>query len=143
MPRERKKGQLRLEGANPMTFVESNDEPVDDWTPEQEAASTAVSEALRSYIKSLENLAVAAIDLQQLHVWSDAWAADEGWQRAAEDLKRQKLIRGFGISVNRWQPANVLQALRTGAELMVLEWCDEQRVTHAERPFAVPSAYKP
>jgi len=64
--------------------------------------------------KSLENLAVDAIDLQQLHVWSDAWAADEGWQRAAEDLKRQRLIRGFGISVNRWQPANVLQALRTG-----------------------------
>jgi aryl-alcohol dehydrogenase-like predicted oxidoreductase len=67
--------------------------------------------------KSLENLGPlnsGAIDLQQLHVWSDAWAVDEGWQRAAEDLKRQKLIRGFGISVNRWEPANVLAALRTG-----------------------------
>lgn len=64
--------------------------------------------------KSLENLRTDAIDLQQLHVWSDAWTRDEGWQRAADDLKARKLIRGFGISVNRWEPANVLQALRTG-----------------------------
>src|SRR6266550_1884669 len=64
--------------------------------------------------KSLENLGTDSVDLQQLHVWSDAWADDEGWQRAAGELKRQKLIRGFGISVNRWQPANVLKALATG-----------------------------
>ena len=64
--------------------------------------------------KSLENLGVEAVDLQQLHVWTDAWAEDGGWQRAAEDLKRRQLIRGFGISVNRWQPANVIKALRTG-----------------------------
>ena len=47
-------------------------------------------------------------------MWSDAWADDEGWQRAAEELKRQKLIDAFGISVNRWEPANVIKALRTG-----------------------------
>jgi aryl-alcohol dehydrogenase-like predicted oxidoreductase len=64
--------------------------------------------------KSLENLGVSTVDLQQLHVWSDAWADDEGWQRAAEELKRQKLISAFGISVNRWEPFNVIKALRTG-----------------------------
>lgn len=64
--------------------------------------------------KSLENLGRDRLDLQQLHVWSDAWAADEGWQRAVGDLKRQKLISAFGISVNRWEPANVVKALRTG-----------------------------
>ena len=64
--------------------------------------------------RSLENLGTESVDLQQLHVWSDAWADDEGWQRAADDLKRQKLVKGFGISVNRWQPANVLKALDTG-----------------------------
>src|SRR5262249_43670964 len=64
--------------------------------------------------RSLENLQVSTIDLQQLHVWSDAWAEDEGWQRAARDLKREGLIKGFGISVNRWEPANVLNALETG-----------------------------
>jgi aryl-alcohol dehydrogenase-like predicted oxidoreductase len=63
---------------------------------------------------SLQNLGVETIDLLQLHVWNDAWAADDGWQRAAERLKNRGLIRAFGISVNRWQPANVLRALDTG-----------------------------
>jgi aryl-alcohol dehydrogenase-like predicted oxidoreductase len=64
--------------------------------------------------RSLKNLEVDTLDLQQLHVWNDAWVEDEGWQRAARDLKREGLIKGFGISVNRWEPANVLQALDTG-----------------------------
>ncbi len=64
--------------------------------------------------RSLQNLGLNSVDLQQLHVWSDAWAADEGWKRAVADLKREGLIRGFGISVNRWEPANVLAALETG-----------------------------
>jgi aryl-alcohol dehydrogenase-like predicted oxidoreductase len=64
--------------------------------------------------KSLVNIGSGRLDLQQLHVWSDAWAEDGGWQRAAEDLKRRGLVSGFGISVNRWEPANVLKALRTG-----------------------------
>jgi aryl-alcohol dehydrogenase-like predicted oxidoreductase len=62
----------------------------------------------------IENLGTPQIDLQQLHVWSDAWVDDEGWQRAADDLRRQKLIAGFGISVNRWEPSNILKALGTG-----------------------------
>jgi aryl-alcohol dehydrogenase-like predicted oxidoreductase len=83
-------------------------------------ASTPISDVFpESHIrelteKSLTNIGVDSLDLQQLHVWSDAWVRDEGWQRAVEDLKRQKLIRGFGISVNRWQPGNVLRALETG-----------------------------
>jgi len=64
--------------------------------------------------KSLANLGASTLDLQQLHVWNDAWVDDEGWQRAAHELKRQKLVTAFGISVNRWEPANVIKALRTG-----------------------------
>jgi aryl-alcohol dehydrogenase-like predicted oxidoreductase len=64
--------------------------------------------------KSLANLGIDSLDLQQLHVWSDAWVRDEGWKRAVEDLKSEGLIRGFGISVNRWEPANVIRALETG-----------------------------
>jgi aryl-alcohol dehydrogenase-like predicted oxidoreductase len=64
--------------------------------------------------QSLEHLGMPAIDLQQLHVWSDAWASHDGWQRAVDDLKRENLIRAFGISVNRWEPTNVLRALETG-----------------------------
>jgi aryl-alcohol dehydrogenase-like predicted oxidoreductase len=67
---------------------------------------------IREYTeKSLRNLDIGTLDLQQLHVWSDAWADDEGWKRAVDDLKREKLITSFGISVNRWEPANVLRAL--------------------------------
>jgi aryl-alcohol dehydrogenase-like predicted oxidoreductase len=70
---------------------------------------------IRAYTEtSLRNLDVSTLDLQQLHVWSDAWAGDDGWQRAVDDLKREKLVRAFGISVNRWEPANVLRALETG-----------------------------
>jgi len=64
--------------------------------------------------ESLQHLGMPAIDLQQLHVWSDAWATDEGWTRAVDDLKREGLIKAFGISVNRWEPVNVLRALETG-----------------------------
>jgi len=64
--------------------------------------------------KSLENLGLPRIDLLQFHVWEDAWADDGRWQRAVEDLKRQGMVRAVGISVNRWEPANVLETLRTG-----------------------------
>ena len=70
---------------------------------------------IREYAeKSLANLGVATIDLQQFHVWEDAWAHDERWQRAVDDLKRQGLIRAVGVSINRWEPANVLETLKTG-----------------------------
>jgi len=68
----------------------------------------------RSTETSLTNLGLDSVDLQQLHVWSDAWANDDRWVRAADDLKSEGLIRGFGISVNRWQPANILKTLATG-----------------------------
>jgi aryl-alcohol dehydrogenase-like predicted oxidoreductase len=83
-------------------------------------ASTPISQVFPyDYIvemteKSLKNLGSERLDLQQLHVWSDAWVEDDGWRRAAEDLKRDGKIEGFGISVNRWEPANVLKALDTG-----------------------------
>ena len=64
--------------------------------------------------RSRENLGVARIDLQQFHVWSDAWVEDDGWKRAVADLKKDGLIEGFGISINRWEADNVLKALDTG-----------------------------
>lgn len=70
---------------------------------------------IREYTeKSLRKLGVATIDLLQFHVWSDAWADDDRWQKAVSSLKTEGLVRAFGISINRWQPANVLRALDTG-----------------------------
>lgn len=63
---------------------------------------------------SLRNVGQDHLDLIQLHVWDDSWTAHDGWQRAARDLKESGKIRAFGISVNRWEPDNVLVALETG-----------------------------
>jgi aryl-alcohol dehydrogenase-like predicted oxidoreductase len=70
---------------------------------------------IREYTeKSLTNIGVPALDLQQFHVWSDTWADDDRWQKAASRLKEEGLVRAIGISINRWQPTNVLRALGTG-----------------------------
>lgn len=63
---------------------------------------------------SLKNLGVDTIDVQQFHVWEDAWANDERWQRAIEDLKQAGKIRAVGISLNRWEPWNGIETVRTG-----------------------------
>ena len=63
---------------------------------------------------SLANLQLSSVDLQQFHVWSDAWAGDDRWQRAVTDLKNEGLVRAFGISVNRWEPASAFKAFQTG-----------------------------
>lgn len=64
--------------------------------------------------RSLENIGVDSIDLMQFHVWEDAWAEDESWQRTISDLKSQGMIKAIGISINRWEPNNALKTLRTG-----------------------------
>jgi len=70
---------------------------------------------IRKYVESsLQNLGLSQIDLIQFHTWDDSWAADERWQRALDDLKREGLISAAGISIDRWEPANAIQALRTG-----------------------------
>jgi len=72
-------------------------------------------EHIREYaLKSQENLRLPVIDLLQFHVWEDAWANDERWWRVIEDLKREGVIRAAGVSVNRWEPDNVLETLKTG-----------------------------
>jgi aryl-alcohol dehydrogenase-like predicted oxidoreductase len=63
---------------------------------------------------TLRNLGIDTLDLQQLHVWDDAWTHADGWCRAVRELKRSGKIRAFGISVNRWEPENVLRALAKG-----------------------------
>jgi aryl-alcohol dehydrogenase-like predicted oxidoreductase len=80
-----------------------------------DVADTYPPDHIRAFTeKSLDNLGVDVIDLQQFHVWSDTWADDDGWKRAIDDLRTAGLVRAVGISVNRWEPANVIRALDTG-----------------------------
>ena len=72
-------------------------------------------EHIREYTsRSLDNLGLSRVDLMQFHVWEDTWARDERWQRTMDDLKREGLIGGVGVSINRWEPWNALDTLRTG-----------------------------
>lgn len=64
--------------------------------------------------KSLKNLGVEQIDLQQFHVWEDGWANNDDWKKGVEKLKREGKVKHFGVSVNRWEPDNVLKTLETG-----------------------------
>jgi aryl-alcohol dehydrogenase-like predicted oxidoreductase len=64
--------------------------------------------------KSLENLGVDSIELMQFHVWNDNWANEKSWQAAVSQLKEEGKVKSFGISVNRWEPNNVLKTLETG-----------------------------
>jgi aryl-alcohol dehydrogenase-like predicted oxidoreductase len=70
---------------------------------------------IRQYAElSMENLGIPKLDLLQFHVWEDSWARDERWQRAMDDLKREGIIGAIGVSVNRWEPWNCFETLRTG-----------------------------
>lgn len=65
--------------------------------------------------ESLRNLGTESLDLMQFHVWEDEWSKDERWQRVCEDLKQAGKVRAWGVSVNRWEPDNCLETLKTGA----------------------------
>ncbi len=61
-----------------------------------------------------KKLRVDSIDLLQFHVWDDSWTDEPEFRSTVEKLKRDGIIRHFGLSLNRWEPENGLKALRTG-----------------------------
>jgi aryl-alcohol dehydrogenase-like predicted oxidoreductase len=63
--------------------------------------------------KSLKNLGVETIDLQQFHGWEDGWADQDEWKEAITKLTQQGKVQAWGVSVNRWEPDNCLNTLRT------------------------------
>jgi aryl-alcohol dehydrogenase-like predicted oxidoreductase len=65
--------------------------------------------------RSLRNLGLDTIDVQQFHVWSDEWADRGSWRDAIEQLKSEGRIRAFGVSINDHQPANALKLIESGA----------------------------
>lgn len=64
--------------------------------------------------KSLKNLNVDQIDLQQFHVWEDSWADQDEWKIAIEKLSKEGKVAHWGVSVNRWEPNNCLKTIETG-----------------------------
>ncbi len=111
-------GQVLKAGRTPRPVIASKIPPKNGrWPalPSYPVEETYPADHIRASTEaSLTNLGVDRIDLQQFHVWSDTWAADKGWQKAVVRLRDEGLIGGIGISINRWEPANVIAALRTG-----------------------------
>jgi len=64
--------------------------------------------------RSLANADLQSFDLVQFHTWNDGWLRDDRWFYKVDDLRSQKLIKAIGISLNRWEPWNGVQAVKTG-----------------------------
>ena len=64
--------------------------------------------------KSLANSGLESFDLLQLHTWNDTWVDDDRWSNMLDSLKKQGLIAASGISINRWEPWNGVNAVRSG-----------------------------
>ena len=69
---------------------------------------------VQSVETSLRNLGDEALQLQQLHVWHDAWLDDPEWQEtrsAMARLKEQGKVLHWGISINDHAPQTALKVL--------------------------------
>jgi aryl-alcohol dehydrogenase-like predicted oxidoreductase len=84
-------------------------------TPQYKYRDVFPAAHVMSYAQKIrEKLGTESIDILQFHVWDDSWANEAEFRETVERLKNEKLIRFFGLSLNRWQPENGIAALRTG-----------------------------
>jgi len=72
------------------------------------------SHIVRQTDESLRRLGVDRIDLQQLHVWTEAWSFENEWYDALMTLREKEKIHHFGISVNAFDPGSALEVVRSG-----------------------------
>ncbi|HTS78593.1 MAG TPA: aldo/keto reductase, partial [Bryobacteraceae bacterium] len=64
--------------------------------------------------RSLQNLGLETLDLQQLHVWNPEWIGRDEWMRAFEVIKRSGKAQAVGVSINDHQPDSALELIKTG-----------------------------
>lgn len=70
---------------------------------------------VEEYVRdSLKNAGLDSFDLVQLHTWNDAWLADHRWIAKLSELKEKGLLGAVGLSLNRWEPFNGVQAVESG-----------------------------
>jgi len=64
--------------------------------------------------QSLKNLRMEALQVQQLHVWNDAWLSDPEWEASYREITRLKeegKVLHWGISINDHAPETALRIL--------------------------------
>lgn len=86
--------------------------PPKPGTPADEAFSA--NHLIATTEKSLKNLGVDCLDLQQLHVWRPEWLGTGSWLEAVETLKKQGKIRYFGVSLNDHDADSGLDLVSSG-----------------------------
>jgi aryl-alcohol dehydrogenase-like predicted oxidoreductase len=64
--------------------------------------------------KSLKNMGAETVDLMQFHTWEDSWLDDDRLAGAIEKMRASGKVQAVGISINRWEPANGIRAVRSG-----------------------------
>ena len=111
-------GQIVRSNANRKLYAASKIPPKTLQWPAPADSTLAQSfppDHVEEYVhRSLENAGLEQFDLMQFHTWSDEWMRDDRWFYKLDDLRSQKLIQAFGISINRWEPWNGLRVVRSG-----------------------------
>lgn len=81
----------------------------------QDPADTFPGSHIRSSLEtSLRESGLEAFDVVQFHVWSDEWVGRGDWLETILALKEEGKIRFFGVSINDYQPENVLALIESG-----------------------------
>jgi aryl-alcohol dehydrogenase-like predicted oxidoreductase len=111
-------GQLVRSNPEKRIYTATKVPPKNRQWPAQPNSTLAESyppDHIEEYVhSSLKNSGLESFDLVQLHTWRDNWLEDDGCFAILEDLRRQGLLKAIGISINRWEPWNAIQAVRSG-----------------------------
>lgn len=111
-------GQILKKYKDKKIYVASKIAPKNGQWPV--VAGTSIQEVfprqhiLENVEKSLENLGVDCLDIMYFHVWDDSWHQEEEWKAVVQELLTKNKVKSFGISINTWEPNNVLKTLETG-----------------------------
>ena len=63
---------------------------------------------------SLKRLGVDRVEVQQLHVWDEAWAGEDVWYEAMVRLRDQGKIGFLGVSLNTFDPDSGVRLVESG-----------------------------
>jgi len=111
-------GRLLSENSNGSTICASKVPPLNMQFPARSSDSLKdifPKEHVFSTISKIQSaLGVKKIDLLQFHLWDDSWVSNSMWQDIVYELKESGEISHFGLSLNRWEPWNGINAIKTG-----------------------------
>ena len=111
-------GQVLRDHPGQQIFVATKVPPKNGIWPApggQDPAETFPGDHIRQSVEtSLRASGLEAFDVVQFHVWSDEWVGRGDWLETVAALRAEGKFRFFGVSINDYQPENVLELIRSG-----------------------------